>query len=420
MGRLDQEARMAIRTLESRGASKSEIARLLGVTEGAIRYHAARMAAGSIDGRARQVFKADRFIDAIDWWREQQGEDAVNLAALHGWLRSEHDYDGSLRSVQRYWKQRYPAPAIRARRRVETPPGAQVQVDWAHFPGVIVDGRSEDLLAFHMVLSWSRKEAIVWSRAKDQLSWLSCHTAAFERLGGVTATVRVDNEKTAVAHGAGAWGTINRTYRRYGAELRFHIDPCPPRQPWTKGKVERKVRDQRMALDPHGQAWSDLEDLQRWSDEQLEVLSRERRCPATGTTVAEAWGRERTYLTPLPETRPEPFDAVATRVVGLDGLVAFEGRQYSVPFRFVGEAVEIRGCAGVVRAIKACEEIACHPRGTAARVLITPSHYDGPSTDRVKAPPPLGRMGAKLQELADLKVAHRAIDLYAALAEVAR
>ena len=32
----------------------------------------------------------------------------------------------------------YPAPVIRARRRVETPPGAQAQVDWTHFSQVVV------------------------------------------------------------------------------------------------------------------------------------------------------------------------------------------------------------------------------------------------------------------------------------------
>jgi transposase len=36
------------------------------------------------------------------------------------------------------------------------------------------------------------------------LAWLGCHTEAFRRLGGVPATVRIDNEKTAVVKGAGA------------------------------------------------------------------------------------------------------------------------------------------------------------------------------------------------------------------------
>ena len=111
-----------------------------------------------------------------------QGDGAINLAELHAWLWREHGYGGSLRSIQRYWKRTWPAPAIRARRRVETPPGAQVQVDWAHFGGVIIGAEAVDLVALHMVLSWSRKEAVVWARGKGMLSWLACHTACFERL----------------------------------------------------------------------------------------------------------------------------------------------------------------------------------------------------------------------------------------------
>jgi hypothetical protein len=64
--------------------------------------------------------------------------------------------------------------------------------------------------------------------------------------------------------------------------------------------------------------------------------------------------------------------------------------------------------------------VATHPRGTPARLVIDQAHYDGPSTERVMAPPPLGRLGARLQELAQAPVVHRSIDLYAALAEVAR
>jgi len=411
---------MTIKTLSARGATHSEVARLLGVTEGAVRYHVARMSAGAGDGRTRQQQKAASRAEAIAHWREMQGNAPINLAALHDWLTAEHGYTGSLRSVQRYWKRTYPTPAIRARRRVETPPGAQAQVDWAHFPAIVLGGIATDLVAMHMVLSWSRKQAIVWSHSKDMLAWLGCQTACFARLGGVPATVRIDNEKTALARGAGAWGTLNPTYRRYATMLRFHIDACPPRQPQCKGKVERRVRDQRLALDPRARAWADLAALQDWTDERLEALARERQCPATGTSVAEAWTSERKLLTRLPETLPEPFDLVATRRVGIDALVSFEGRQYSVPFRLVGERVEVHGCAGRVQIVKDCAVVAVHPRGTTARLIIDQAHYDGPSTHRVMAPTPLGRLGARIQELALSPVAHRSIDLYAALAEVAR
>ena len=213
--KLDLEARMSIKKLDERGVSRSETARILGVTEGAVRYHLRRMADGSTDGRARQTCRAAAFHDAILRWLEAQGDrGAVNLAGLHEYLVAEHDYDGSRRSVQRYFRKAFPKPKRRARRRVETPPGAQAQVDWGHFPDVIIGHERVDLLAFVMQLSSSRADAVIWSRRKDLLSWLACHNRAFERLGGIPATARVDNEKTAVVRGAGAWCYVARPMAR--------------------------------------------------------------------------------------------------------------------------------------------------------------------------------------------------------------
>jgi hypothetical protein len=118
MSRLDPEARMTIKTLAARGASNSDIARLLGVTEGAVRYHVERMQAGALDGRSRQEPKAAAVAAAIEHWRQMQDDGPINLAVLHAWLVAEHGYSGSLRSIQRYWARTYPVPAVRARRRV--------------------------------------------------------------------------------------------------------------------------------------------------------------------------------------------------------------------------------------------------------------------------------------------------------------
>lgn len=420
MSKLNLEARMTIETLARRQVAQREIARLLGVTEGTVRYQMRRMRSGAVDGRSGQPMRADTVADAIAHWRERHEGRPMNLAALHEWLVTEHDYRGSLRSVQRYWRRAFPAPAVRARRRVETPPGAQAQVDWAHFPRVIVGGERIDLLALHMVLSHSRREAVIWSLGKDLLSWLDCHTRAFQRLGGVTATVRVDNEKTAVVRGAGAWGTINTSYRRYAAVMRFHVDACAPRQPQAKGKVERQVRAQRFSADPGALCWRDLGELQAWSDEHAERAARRRRCAATGQSVWDSWQQERRLLTPLPDTLPEPFDLVHTRRVGVDALVSFEGRQYSVPFAHVARSVEVRGCARTVQILANNTIIASHPRHTSARLVIDPNHYEGPATDHVLPPQPLGRMGKLMLQLGQEGVAHRSIDLYARLTEAAR
>jgi hypothetical protein len=64
--------------------------------------------------------------------------------------------------------------------------------------------------------------------------------------------------------------------------------------------------------------------------------------------------------------------------------------------------------------------VVVHPRHSAELLVINPAYYDSASTDRVIAPPPLGRMGRRILELASEPVAYRSIDYYHALAEVAR
>jgi len=61
-----------------------------------------------------------------------------------------------------------------------------------------------------------------------------------------------------------------------------------------------------------------------------------------------------------------------------------------------------------------------HERHTPERIVIDPRHFEGESTDRVLAPIPLGRMGRRLAEIAAMVPQRRPLDLYAALAEVAR
>jgi transposase len=80
--------------------------------------------------------------------------------------------------------------------------------------------------------------------------------------------------------------------------MRFHIDACQPRHPEGKGKVERGIRDNRDALDPYGQEFDSIEDLQAWTDARLDDRARHLRCPATGTSVADAWEQEHPLLTP--------------------------------------------------------------------------------------------------------------------------
>jgi hypothetical protein len=341
--KLSPEECVTLSTLKQKGQSNAQIARTLGVTEGTIRYRLRRDAAGTEDGRQNKPHRADPLARVIDHFVQdhhvRQGDGhtpcPINVRTLYEYLIADHHYQGSYRSVLRFVRAHYPAPKLRPFRRVETPPGAQAQVDWGEIAGSDWGAGPQTLYAFVMVLSHSRKEVLIWCQRTDQLAWH--HAAA----------------------------------------------------------------------------------LQGDSDKQLARWDQWRVCPATGRSVEASWQAELPLLRPLP-LLPEVFDVALTRPVHKDCTVNFEGRTYSVPFRLCGLRVEVRGCASVVQIVHEGRVVAEHPRGTAERLLIDPSHYEGEGDGRVDPPVPLGQMGRRLQAIVLQPVEQRPLDLYAALAEVAR
>lgn len=419
--RLSKEEVVTIGVLAERGQNHCAIARTVGVTESTVRYHLRRAAAGGQDGRQGKPEKAASLGEVIAVWHaEREGQERpVNVMELWEHLVAEYGYTGSYQSVRRFVRRHYPQPRMRTYRRVETVPGAQSQTDWAHYSRVDIGDGPQPLSAFVMRLSHSRKTAIVWSHTKDLLSWLSCHNGAYQRLAGIAAVNRIDNPRTALAWGAGPWGRLHPAYRAYAQAVGFHIDACLPRDPEAKGKVEAGVRLSRLRVDPGRRRYAGLDELQQWTDARLEAWAKRAICPATGQSVEASWRAELERLTPLP-ILPEPFDIAVTRPVHKDCMVRFEERSYAVPFAWVGQRVEVRGCAGKVQILAEGSVIREYPRHTAERVLIDPSCYEGEPTGRMLPPRPLGKMGRKLQEIYELPVEQRPLDLYAALAEVAR
>ncbi len=50
-------------------------------------------------------------------------------------------------------------------------------------------------------------------------------------LGGVPSILRIDNLKTGVASGSGAWAKLNEGYSSYARQVGFTVDPHRVRTP---------------------------------------------------------------------------------------------------------------------------------------------------------------------------------------------
>ena len=88
--------------------------------------------------------------------------------------------------------------------RLRTLPGEQAQCDWAHF-GKLTIGRAErPLMAFVMVLSYSRRLFLRFYPGASMSCFIRGHVAAFGHFKAVPRVVLYDNLKSAVLERAGA------------------------------------------------------------------------------------------------------------------------------------------------------------------------------------------------------------------------
>jgi len=404
--------------------SVRKIASLFDVDESTLRYRLERKKAAAVDGRALQPEVCAGYDSVIlDWIRRQNqiraGERPEPVKLLYETLQAEYGYTGSYKAVVRYVRRRMEQPKVQPFRRVETKPGAQGQADWLQKKVYVRQlGGFTKLSAFILVLSHSRMWAVVWSLGETMLCWLGCHNRAFEFLGGVPSTVRIDNLKTGVASGCGAWATLNPGYEAYAAQMGFVIDPHRVRTPRDKGKAERRVLDVKVLQVAEKARFEDMEDLQRTTELRIAARARKLVCPVTGKSAFESWNLEKPFLAPLPLTLPEPFDIQVLREVGRDCLVAFEGRRYSVPYAWAKRTVQVRGCASTVEIWGEGKRLCVFPRRTECRLLVDQGHYEPSGEDRSNAPMTLGRVGREIViprswEIEDTP--RRSIDRYAEL-----
>ena len=421
MSKLQEKDVMAAEVLQERGWSKRRIARELDVHESTIRYRLKRRRENIPDGRRGQAEACAAHAEVIDAWIREQRESGRKrtgpVKELFEYLVEREGYRGSYKAVLRYVRRRMKKPPVRPIRRVEVRAGTQAQIDWTQETVWVHElGGWVKLSAFIMVLSFSRMWTVVWSLKQDLLSWIHCHNEAFERLGGVPLTGRIDNLKTGVSSGCGPWAVEHPGYGSYARQMGFLINATRVRKPEDKGKVERKARDSHLLL-TGADRFSTLADLQAKTDERILRLSMERLCPLTGRRVHETWLEEQAALCPLPPSLPDPFDVEVAVVADSSCLVPFEGRRYQVPLVYRGKGVRIRGCAGRVEIRDPVGKLlVTYPRGTECRILLDQDLYDQEGDGETLPAVPLGRVGRAIVMPKTWEAPRRSIDCYALVA----
>jgi len=260
--------------------------------------------------------------------------------------------------------------------RVRTLPAEQAQVDWGHFGKIVIGKALRPLMAFVMVLSFSRMTFLRFYLDAKMPNFLRGHVDAFTHFQGVARVLLYDNLKSAVLE-------------RHGDAIRFHpkllelkkyyrFDPRPVAvaRGNEKGRVERKIRDIRTSFFAARQ-YTDLDDLNAQALEWCNGLAANRPCPEDRTRrVREVFNDEQPRLLPLPD---EPFDTTERLevVVRKQPYVRFDLNDYSIPYDRNQRPLVVIADLETVRIQDGLENIASHARSFDKGAQIEePAHID--------------------------------------------
>lgn len=404
---LDETMVQQIRGLSEKGWGFKRIARELNLARNTVRRYIRRPTPGTQVRPARRALSAEQGQTMVQLF---EGPAKGNASLVHR-LLVQQGISISLRTVLRQLK------PIRAQRiaqesatlRFETPPGEQMQIDFGQ-QKVLID---QQLVTIHFlvaVLGFSRRifvKAFLSERADD---WREGIAEAFRHFGGVPHTLLGDNARALVLQHNHRTSTLvfHPSYLAFCKEWKVVPKACRPYRAQTKGKSEAGVKFVKRnalaaqsfasfyALEQHLLAWM------HWADQRIHGT--------LGQPPIECFEKsERSALRPLP-SHPVPVRSQPlARKVAKDAMVDVYTVRYSVPFRLVGEVVEVLVRQDAVEIYWHQDLIATHRRcNEPHHCVIDPQHVQGildrkiPNEEHTEVPSSLQRMGRSLQDYEEI------------------
>ena len=377
------------------GTSKSKIKEYTGISRTTIRDYVTRAAAAGISysdckdisddelcdllfGRDKKTTSQKAQIDFANIHLEMKKK-GVTLQLL--WEESVEQYHdrsysyGHFCSMYDAWKTH-----LRTSMRQTHKAGEKMFVDYAGMTVPIIDittgevKKAQVFIACLGASNYTYAEA-TWTQTRED--WLSSHRKAFEYFGGVTDIVVPDNLKTGISKPCRYEPDTNFAYQELAKHYGTAVMPARVRAPKDKAKVEKAVQVVEMWILARlrKRTFFSLSELNTAITELLEILNNRPFKKMPGTR--ESWFEEldKPALKPLPE-KPYVYADWKRAGVNIDDHIEAESYYYSVPYKFVGQKVEVKITRDMVSIYKGCKEIAVHPRNYSQyqRYTTLPEH----------------------------------------------
>lgn len=273
----------------------------------------------------------------------------------------ERGYQGGPDHFRHLVAEHRPRPEPEAYLRLDTLPGEQAQVDWGHFGHVTIGKARRPVMAFVMVLSFSRKIFVRFYLNQQMANFLRGHEAAFTDFGGVPRVLLYDNLRSAVLERSGDAIRFNPELLEFAAHYRFEPRPVAVARGNEKGRVERAIRyirDNFFAA----RTWTDIDDLNRQAGEWCVGPAATRPCPGnTEQSVEAVFLEEKEKLIALP-AQPWPTDERCEVSSGKTPYVRFDLNDYSIPYTHIKRSLTLTADPDQVTISDGATVLAKHPR----------------------------------------------------------
>lgn len=291
-------------------------------------------------------------------------------------MARERGYSGGPDHFRHLVARYRPRPPAEAYLRLRTLPGEQAQVDWGHFGELRVGRAVRRLMAFVMVLSWSRRIFLRFFPDAQMENFLRGHEAAFAAWGGVPRVLLYDNLKSAVLERRGMAIRFHPTLLRFAGHYRFEPRPVSVCRGNEKGRVERAIQYIRKAFFA-AREWRDLDDLNAQAQAWCDGAAIDRPCPEERSlSVRETFAQEAGLLLGLPADGFPTEERVEVRVAKTP-YARFDGNDYSVPHTHVRRTLTVIATPTTVRVLEGEQLLASHERSyDRAAQIEDPDHLE--------------------------------------------
>jgi transposase len=284
----------------------------------------------------------------------------LTASRLYAMVR-ERGYSGGPDHFRHVISRHRPRPKAEAYLRLATLPGEQGQVDWGHFGKYTIGRAVRPLMAFVMVLSYSRQIFLRFFLNASLENFLRGHVEAFTAWSGVPRVLLYDNLKSAVLERQGDAIRFHPTLHEFAGHYRFEARPVAIARGNEKGRVEKAIRYARDSFFA-ARSFVDLNDLNAQAAAWCNGIAADRRCPEdTSRSVRQVFTEEMPRLRPLPDNPYPIYErmAVATRKTP---YVRFDLNDYSIPHTHVHRTLTLLADLEEVRILDGHNLLARHVR----------------------------------------------------------